>query len=397
VRRIDDSERRGRLVRRHRLTPAGKASGPVDVARAMVALHSTGAAAVYLAIWARTHEVRIEDVERALYSDRTLVRMLGMRRTVFVVPVELVPVIQGACTRAIARNERRKLEQLVEHGGLATDGAGWVRAAEEATLEALRARGEAAAAELSQDVPQLRERVHVGKGTRWEGVQGLSTRVLWVLAGDGRIVRGRPRGSWISSQYRWAPVESWLPAGVPELPTEEAQAELARHWLGVFGPAPAADLRWWAGWTVRDTTRALAAAGAVEVELDTGPGWALEDDLDSVPAPEPVAALLPALDSTVMGWTARDWFLGPHAPVLFDRSGNAGPTVWWDGRVVGAWGQRADGEVVYRLLEEVGAEARRAIDDEAARLQAWLGPHRAAPAFPTPLGRELVGDRGSAA
>jgi hypothetical protein len=95
------------------------------------------------------------------------------------------------------------------------------------------------------------------------------------------------------------------------------------------------------------------------------------------------------LDTTVMGWTERDWLLGPHGPRLFDRSGNPGPTVWWDGRVVGGWAQRPSGEIVYRLLEDVGAEAIAAIDAEAARLTAWLGPARVTPRFRTPLEREL--------
>ena len=74
-----------------------------------------------------------------------------------------------------------------------------------------------------------------------------------------------------------------------------------------------------------------------------------------------------------MGWKEREWYLGDHAPALFDRAGNAGPTVWWDGRIVGGWVQRRDGEVVYRLLEDVGGDALAAIDADAAAVQDWLG------------------------
>ena len=55
-------------------------------------------------------------------------------------------------------------------------------------------------------------------------------------------------------------------------------------------------------------------------------------------------------------------------PLLFDSNGNAGPTVWWEGRVVGGWSQRGDGEIVCRLLEDVGSDALRAVEQEAARL-----------------------------
>jgi hypothetical protein len=58
--------------------------------------------------------------------------------------------------------------------------------------------------------------------------------------------------------------------------------------------------------------------------------------------------------------------------------------------VVGGWAQRADGEVVTALLDDVGAEARATIDGEAARIQAWLGPTRVIPRFRTPLERHLT-------
>jgi hypothetical protein len=103
----------------------------------------------------------------------------------------------------------------------------------------------------------------------------------------------------------------------------------------------------------------------------------------------PVAALLPALDPAPMGWQSRSWYLGPHMPQLFDRTGNIGPTVWWAGRVVGGWAQRASGEVVFRLLEDVGADAEAAVAAKAAALEAWLGSSRVTPRFRTPLEREL--------
>jgi hypothetical protein len=185
-------------------------------------------------------------------------------------------------------------------------------------------------------------------------------------------------------------VRHHLPGGAAELPRDAAQAELVRRWLRAFGPGTAADLQWWTGWTAGELRRALTQVDTVEVELDGTTGLVLSDDLDEVPAPEPWVALLPALDPTVMGWTQRDWFLGEHGPALFDRSGNAGPTVWWDGRIVGGWAQRADGEVVFRLFEDVGSDAFRAVEAAAERLATWLGKLRVTPRFRTPLERELT-------
>ncbi len=125
------------------------------------------------------------------------------------------------------------------------------------------------------------------------------------------------------------------------------------------------------------------------MDLDGAPGVALAGDEDPEPGAGPWAALLPALDPTPMGWRDRGWFLGGHGPALFDRSGNIGPTVWWDGRIVGGSAQRLSGEVAFRLLEDPGAEAAAAVTAEAERLQAWLGSVRVTPRFRTPLEREL--------
>jgi hypothetical protein len=235
----------------------------------------------------------------------------------------------------------------------------------------------------------LRESLKFGEGKSWGGTVGVSTRILFMLAAQGRIVRGRPRGSWTSSQYRWAPTSQWLGEPLPDMDPAAARAELVRQWLRQFGPGTTADLKWWTGWTVRNTRAALAMLDVVEVDLDNGPGWVLADDVDPVDATADWVALLPCLDSTVMGWKERDWYLGDHTPSLFDRNGNAGPTLWWNGRVVGGWAQREDGEIAFRLLNDVPADTRQAIEDKAHRLGEWLGPVRLVPRFRTPLEREL--------
>ena len=389
VRRIEVAERRARLVRRHRLAPVHRSDDVVEAARAVVALHSTDPASVFLSTWARTDGFEPAQLERALYEERTLVRMLCMRRTLFVVPRDLVPVVVAAAAQAVAARERRTLEKLVAANGVDDDPGAWIDAASAAALRALSARGEASTRELSGDHPLLGRRLRLGAGTRWETEVGAASRILLLLAAQGAIVRDRPRGSWVAGQYTWVPAER-LGRLEPVEPAP-ARAELLRRWLAAFGPATETDIRWWTGWSARDARAALASVPHAEVRLDGVPGYVLADDLGPEPDPAPAAALLPSLDPTTMGWKQRDWYLGPHAGAVFDRNGNAGPTVWWDGRVVGGWVQRPSGEIAHRLLEDVGTHAEEAIAAEAARLAAWLGDVRVAPRFRTPLERELAG------
>jgi hypothetical protein len=389
MQRIDVAERRARLVVRHRLDPAARATDPLTVARSIVCLHATDAVTVFLSIRARSDGVATADVERALYEDRSLVRLLAMRRTLWVVPRELVPVVFAAATRAVAATQRKRLEGFVRDSGVSTRPGSWITRAGNAAVAAVAARGEAMTTEVTADVPLLAKKLRFGSA-KWMVEQSAGARVLPQMAMEGRLVRGQPRGSWISPQFRWVTTEDWLGGPIEELGVAAAQAELLRCWLAAFGPATETDIRWWTGWTARESRTALAAIPHAEVELGGAAGYVLADDLEPTPMSEPVAALLPTLDPTTMGWKERGWYLGEHAALLFDTNGNAGPTVWWDGRVVGGWSQRRDGEIALGLLEDVGRDARAAIDAEADRLRAWVGDVRFSPGFLPPFQRELA-------
>ena len=385
MRHLGDDERRARVGLRHLLADGTQAASFAEAASAMVVLHATDPATVYLEGWARMADPSLESIERELYEQPTVLRMLAMRRTLFIVPLADVPMVHAAGSGDVARRERPRTLKILADGDSIPYPAAHFAELEEIALDAIRERGEVATTELRAVDPRLAERVTISRGKAYQGSMAVISRVVHHLALDGRIGRGRPRGSWISGQFRWSPIERWFPSGIEELPLDEARAELVRRWLRTFGPATRDDVRWWTGWTVGATRQAIDAIGAVEVSLDIGAtGYALPDDLEPVVAPAPWVRLLPALDATTMGWTGRDWYLGTHRPRLFDTSGNAGPTIWVDGRIVGGWAHLRSGEVVPMLLEDVGVETTRRIEAEAARLEAWIGPARVTGSFPTP-------------
>jgi hypothetical protein len=385
---MSSAERRARLATRHHLLAP---TSDVELAAGdLVGLHSSDPATVYLSSWARVGGFRVGDLEESLYERRSLVRMLGMRRTMFVVPLDLAAIMDAACTQALAPAEERRLVRMLEAQSIADNGIAWLEEVKAQVMDALVARGEATANELVADVPELGRRLRFGEGKTWGGTVGVSTRVLFLLATQARIIRGRPRGSWISSQYRWAPTATWLTAVPTEMDPSAARADLVRRWLLTYGPGTLADVAWWSGWGVRQAGAALEQAGAVEVQLDEGVGYVFEGDSDPVGDVGPWVALLPALDPTVMGWKQRGWYLGEHQRDLFDRNGNAGPTVWAGGRVVGGWGQRPSGEVAVILLSDVGSETADAVAAEAAALESWLGAVRVTPRFRTPLDKRLA-------
>jgi hypothetical protein len=255
LRHFDVAERRRRMLARHHLAIPG---GSVEqIADALVGLHATDPATVYLSLYNRLAGFRVADLDDALYERRTLTRILGMRRTLFVAPRDLAAVIDAACTRALVDRERRRTIQLLEAEGI-ENAADVLESACRATLAALRdADGPLPARNLTPLVQELGTRVTMAPGKKYEAAPAITNRVCLHLSTEGHIVRTRPLGSWLSSQYRWTPTERWFEPS-PDVPVDAARRELVTRWLRSFGPGTTTDIVWWTKWTKGDVTRILA-------------------------------------------------------------------------------------------------------------------------------------------
>lgn len=383
---VTDAERRHRLGRRHAIAPAHRVSTPEQAADAVVVLHATEASTVYLSVAARTDGVSPADVDRALYDDRSLVKQLAMRRTLFVFPRDLLPAAWGSASARVAAAERRRVARNVEDDGRAEDGGRWLNEVGAQVEDLLAARGTLSAKEIREALPVVDGKVAVSSTSPWGGPVPIAPRVLALLGASARLTRGRNAGPWRINRPAWTLMRTWLGELPEPWPAQEGYAELVRRWLRRFGPGTEADLVWWLGSTKTTVRQALADVGAVEVGLESGgtgaahgsrtgsTGWLLPDDVEREPELEPWAALLPTLDPTTMGWRDRDFYLDPeHTSYLFDSNGNGGTTVWWDGRIVGCWVQDPDAVVVPVLREDIGSDGAAAVATEAERLTEWLG------------------------
>lgn len=380
MRTITLEERRDRLARRHLLLADLRSDDVGAVADAVVALHSSDPVTVYLSVLARMAHPSLAAVDEALYDTRTLVRHHAMRRTLWVARPEVVRELHAAATRALVGPDRRRTAGYLAESGI-DDPEAWLDDAETRALADLREHGPSTARELGQRVEALRQPIVVG-GPRWGATQSAHTRVLLGLGFAGKILRTRPVGTWVSGAYRYALADTWLPGGLGDLDPRDARAALARRYLARFGPVTTEDLRWWTGWPVTATRTALTDVAAEPVDLDGGPGWVVPGDDAAVPAAGPWVAALPSLDPTAMGWKQRGWYLPDAAGDAFDRNGNAGPTLWVDGRVVGAWAQDAEGRMLTHYFEHVAAPRRAELDERLAVLAAAVGETRWTVRFP---------------
>jgi hypothetical protein len=245
---ITAAQRRARLAVRHGLATAYRRDSVEEAARSVVALHATEPATVYLAVAARS-ACSVDDVDRALYTDRTVVKQLAMRRTLFGFPRELLPAAWGSAGARVAGQQRRLLAREVEKAGIARDGDRWVEVACAAVLERLADGSALGARELRERLPELAGQMTYAVGTSYGGTIHIAPRVLTLLGAEGRIVRAENAGHWRTSRPTWTAMSAWLGGPADPLEARAGYAELVRRWLAAFGPGTERDLVWWLGAT----------------------------------------------------------------------------------------------------------------------------------------------------
>jgi hypothetical protein len=170
------------MVGRHCL--AGDASGPEAAARAMIALHASDPASLYLPVLARSAASTLADVAQAMYDRRSLVRWMAMRRTLFVFLREDIPMIQAAVSTPLAGVLRTRLISRLERNGteppLDGDAGAWLDDLASRVEEALGRRGTATGAQLSADEPGLRTSILVRAPS--DRPQNVTTSLLTLMS-----------------------------------------------------------------------------------------------------------------------------------------------------------------------------------------------------------------------
>jgi hypothetical protein len=238
-------------MRRHGLVERASPGELLEVAGRICGLHAQVMSSAELTLWARLEGLAPDAVRRALWEERSLVKLWAMRGTLHLLPAEELGTWLGGLGTyehylkpVWLRNfeiTREELDELIDAVGRALDGE-------------LRTREELAAEiELVTGSPAMGERV---RGSWGPYLKPASFR--------GRLCFGPGEGQRVRFTQPW----SWLPGGVEEVEAEEALREITRRYLGAFAPATREDLgRWWAVSPAR-AGRMLRSLGAEAVELD---------------------------------------------------------------------------------------------------------------------------------
>jgi DNA glycosylase AlkZ-like len=350
---------------RHHLDERVPAKAMLDVVAEIAGVHAQVMSSAELTLAARVEGLGPDDVRRALWQERSLVKTWAMRGTLHLLPAAELPLWQaalstrrnwetGAWQRAFV--SRQELERLNDAVAQALDGRLLTR-------EELAARvGKLTGSEELAD--KLRE--------SWGAL-------LKPAAALGRLCFAPNQGQ----QVRFTRPDTWL-GGWADHDPEEAMAEVTRRFLAASGPVTREDFaRWWGIPSPARGARLLEALGeqVARVEVEGTAAYVLAADLPGLAEAGGSRAvrLLPAFDQYVITATLQAEHLmpGPFKARVYRPQGWLSPVLLVGGRMDGTWRQEANGRRLLVTIEPFTgpppAWARRAAEAEAERLAALTG------------------------
>ncbi|HEX2030561.1 MAG TPA: winged helix DNA-binding domain-containing protein [Actinomycetota bacterium] len=319
---------------------------PVAVTERLLAIQAQDPRGARLAIRARSAGLTAADVDRALSHDRSLVVTWLNRGTLHLIRSEDYPWLQALTPPPLHTGNARRLAQEGVSPDLAERGVAVIERS------------------LATDGPLVRARLRERLASAGVPTAGQAlVHLLMAASLRGILVRG----PMVGQEQAFVLAREWL--GEPRrLERDDALAELARRYLAGHGPAGDRDLARWSGLPLRDARAGLAA---IAPRLDRRPDGlvALGGRRRAAAAPRP--RLLGAFDPVLLGWTSRDFIVGPYEPVLV-AGGLFRPFLLVDGRAAGTWNLR-DGRVTLDPFRRLPPTEAASAERDAADVVRFLG------------------------
>jgi hypothetical protein len=195
------------------------------------------------------------------------------------------------------------------------------------------------------------------------------TGFWYALRTVGRLTHAPASGTW-----KQPPETRFVLIDHQQIDPAPAREQLIRAYLGAFGPATRADIAEWSGLRVRDFEPALEALEPLRRFRDER-GRELLDlprcPLPPADSPAPVR-FLPRFDNLVLSHSDRTRVISDeHRRVVIHGGGMVEAMFLVDGFVAGVWKVERD-RVRVEPFAPLPRLRRREVEDEAARLEAWL-------------------------
>lgn len=311
------------IIGKQHLSEDSKTDNIVQITRDIGGLHATRPTTPYLSLLARTHSFSIETLREELYQKKSLAKVTFVRKTIFILPKNMLPIAFSA----VRRNTKLLTDQHLKYLQLTQKKYENIS---KKILNILRNRG-LTHQELKTEMGMIPNLMYIVR----------------MMCFQGLLIRGAPKSGWKGSLHTYFPFSEYFPdLDMSILDEKETQLFVINQYIANFGPVTEADITWWTGFPkslvkellkeIQDKLNIILIKGFKNhYFVLTSQESAIKDIHIQK---DHTINIVPCLDPYLMGYKNRDRYLDQnYYSYVFDLSGNATTTILHEGKVIGIW------------------------------------------------------------
>lgn len=348
------------VLEKNHLTENTKADDIIQITEDLCGLHSTNLTSSYLSLFVRMVNFKKEDLETELYIKKTMGRIRGMRRTLFIQTKNLIPIVHAATFKL----SEKSFEKYMEYHGIT-----WkdYQEVSKSIIKILKGK-ELSASEIRKD---LNSELNI-------------PAIIQLMCNYGLLIRGRPIKDWKDRRNNYVLFSEYFPkVDLASLNEKDAIKQLVQRYIKSYGPVTESDISWWSGLTKTKIREALKAIESTlkKIKISSLKGQFILNNFDlrqlegNIYSNKPNIILLPELDPYAMGYKERERYINSdNYNKVFDRSGNITATILLDGCIIGVWDteQKPEKLVKLHLFYPIEEDLRKKIYSKAQELGKFI-------------------------
>jgi hypothetical protein len=340
-------------LQKQHLTDESKSEDIIKITDDIFGLHATGATIPFLSLFSRMNNFSKDILINELTDKKTLARIRSVRRTVYIIPKKMIPIVYAATKKMIEDISERYTKTF---GVTFND-------YDKISKKILNIIGE-----RGLTTKEIKEELDIKTNI---------SPIVNLMCDQGLLVRGFSKKGWKSTIHTYYKFNEFFPdIDLNFYNEKEAQEIVIRKYITVFGPITLKDIIWWTGFPVINVKKIINKfkdeLSDVKIEKNKDEFIIFKEEEKKLSGQiipkQPVINILPILDPYIMGYKDRGRYLDQlNYYYIFDKSGNATNTILLNGQIIGVW-DIDDPYVKMFFLNKIDGQIKDIISDKLIKI-----------------------------
>jgi len=349
------------ILQKQHLTPNSKIDDIIQISKDLCGLQATGTFEPYVYLFCRCNNFQKEDLEKLWYEIKNLIKIRGMRNTLFIIPKQDTPIIHNATTFL----KESRFEGFFTHSDFTRMEYNEL---ETEILHVLK--------EEPLIATDIKKRINTDRNI---------SIILSLMCDKLLLVRYKPPNGWKDRRITYSLMKNMFPDLNFEVMEERVSNEmLVLRYIKGYGPVTEQDISWWTGIPITKIRNVLESIQTQVEPLNFHEDvyYTCKSDIKTLKksniSKDPIINLLASLDPYLMGYKNRKRFINDDIyNLVFDRSGNATSTILLNGTVIGIWDFQSKPEpiVKFLLFQKITKEILNGIKKHAKQIGEFILEH----------------------